>query len=64
MPSEHRGDHEQREKRREWLERRTTDELLAALDPLAPTQKGIYVGGGGRTLIRQILTERGVLNGS
>jgi hypothetical protein len=47
--------------RRERLERHTTEDLLAALDPLTPTdQRKVYAGGGGKTLIRQILAERGV----
>jgi hypothetical protein len=53
----------QREQRREWLERRTTEELVAALDTLVPKQSGVYVGDGGKTIIRQILAERGVLKG-
>ena len=42
--------------RREWLERKSTEELRAALDPLS--NNGIFVGDGGRTLIREILAER------
>jgi hypothetical protein len=43
--------------RREWLERHSTEELRAALDPLS--RSSIYVKDGGKTLIRQILAERG-----
>ena len=48
----------QMQARREWLERKTTEELQAALDPLV--KSGIYVNDGGKTLIRQILAERGI----
>lgn len=51
-------DREQSQKRREWLARHSTEELRAALDPLGSSS--IYVGNGGKTLIREILAERGV----
>lgn len=46
--------------RRDDLERRPTEELLAALRPLGPVAPEINLSLGGRSLIRQILAARGV----
>ena len=61
MPSKDHVEQAQANSRREWLERRTTEDLFAALDPLTPVdQRKVYAGDGGKTLIRQILAERGL----
>jgi hypothetical protein len=54
--SKFQDDREKSNDRREWLARHSTEELRAALDPLC--ESSIYVGDGGKTLIRQILAER------
>jgi hypothetical protein len=59
MPSKRQYEQTHGNSRREFLEHRTTEELLAAIDPSTPAdQRKIYVGDGGKTLIRQILAER------
>jgi len=56
MMSKFQADRSQSNARREWLARHSTAELRAALDPLSGS--AIYVGDGGKTLIREILAER------
>jgi hypothetical protein len=46
--------------RRERLERHSTEDLLAALDPLTPIDQRKVHPFGDKTLIRQILAGRGV----
>ena len=59
MPSKRQCEESHGNSRRDFLARKTTVELRAALEPLLPiVQRKIFVGDGGKTLIRQILAER------
>ena len=59
MPSKRQYEQAHGNSRRDFLDSKTTEELRAALKPLVSIdQRKIFVGDGGKTLIRQILAER------
>jgi len=59
MPSKRQYKETHGNSRRDFLARKTTEELRAALEPLLPIdQRKIFVRDGGKTLIRQVLAER------
>jgi hypothetical protein len=65
MPTKRKCVQTQRDSRREFLERKSTEELLADIDPMTRVdQRKMYIGGGGKTIIQQILSARGVTGGN